>query len=271
MIADGLGVAFHRLRLDSYRDHVKFHDVTEAVLAYNYYWTKISARDCRQANTAINEALVKHPDSALLIALQANLHYADAAHCMDVFPNSVSKMQELSDRAIELDPDLQIAQYNRVVLSAFFGGTEECVAAAQEVVEMNPNHARILSGCAVAVASTGAFELGRELIERVKRLNPQYPSWYLLVDFFAHFLNGQYEAAWANARLIETPGLLWGTTFKIAALGKLGRMDEAQPFVKELLQIKPDFRQRMRDYVGRVFANDEHVDMILDGLSRAGL
>jgi len=54
-------------------------------------------------------------------------------------------------------------------------------------------------------------------------------------------------------------------------LGKLGRANEAKPFVDELLQIKPDFPQQPREYIRRLFVTDEHVDMIWDGLLKAGI
>ena len=180
-------------------------------------------------------------------------------------------MEELSDRAIDIDPELQVAQYNRVTLGAFFGRTEDCVAAARKVVEMNPNQARILAGSAVATTTVGAYDLGKTLIEKAKRLNPQYPGWYMFVDFLINFHKGRYEEALANARLIETPGLLWEPLFRVATLGILGRVDEAQPYVEGLLQTRPAFRELAHDYVRRLFITDEHVDMILDGLRKGGI
>lgn len=123
----------------------------------------------------------------------------------------------------------------------------------------------------MATTTVGAYDLGKTLIEKAQRLNPQYPGWYMFIDFFINFHDGQYEEALANARLIETPGLLWEPLFRVATLGILGRVDEAQPFVEELLQIRPAFRERSRDYVRRLFIIDEHVDMILEGLRKAGL
>ena len=57
----------------------------------------------------------------------------------------------------------------------------KCIDGAKKVVAMNPNHPRILAGIAVAVTVIGGYGLGLELIERAKRLNPHFPSWYRFV------------------------------------------------------------------------------------------
>jgi len=110
-----------------------------------------------------------------------------------------------------------------------------------------------------------------ELIEKAKRLNPHYPGWYFFINYVVNFHNEQYELAWADTQLIHVEGLLWHPIFRAAVLGKLSRVDEAKPFIDELLQIKTDFRQRPREYIRRLFVTDEHVDMIWDGLLKAGI
>ena len=267
-IGDGLGVIFRCLHPERHREYIKQSGLTDAVLSYNYAWTLQDAKAWTKANDAIAEALVKYPNHALLYALQSNTYYADVVHALDIVPQARDEMRPLADKAVALDAELQVAQYNMVVQNAIVGNAAECVAAAKKVVAMNPNHARVLSGCAIATTSVGAYELGKDLIEKAKRLNPQYPGWFFWVDFVINSHNAKYEEAWANARLIETPGLIWEPLTRAAALGMLGRTDEAQPFVEQLLQIKPDFAENGRDYVQRLFVTDEHVETVFDGLSR---
>ena len=268
-IGDGLGIIFRRLQSENHREHIKFSDTTTAVLSYNYAWAIHTLQSFRDAYETVGEALEKHPKSALLTALQANILYGDTLHDMGIAADSATKMVELADLAVALDPDLQIARYNEVVVSAFQGRADACVEAARRVVALNPNHARILAGCAIATTSVGAYDFGRELIARAKQLNPHYPGIYYLVDFVIDFCNGRYDEAWASAKLIETPGILWQPLIRAAALGRLGRMQDAKPFLEELLHLKPDFNEYGRDYIRRLFVTDEHVDMMWDGLAKA--
>ena len=270
-LADDLGVIFRKLQSESYEEHIKPSDVTFAILAYNHGWVTHNAKDIETANIAIGRALEKHPDNALLLALQSNIYYGEVLYGLDLVPDALAKMQKLANRAVSLDSKLQIAQYNLVVQNAYFGRIEQCIETAHKVVELNPNHARILAGCALAVTTVGDYRFGLDLINNARRLNPHYPSWYHLIDYLADFCDEKYEEAWRLAQLVHMDGLLWHPLIRVAALGKLGRAKDAKPHIDELLEIKPDFTERPGEYIRPLIVTDEHVDMILDGLQKAGI
>ena len=240
-------------------------------MCYHHAWVTHFPEDWKHAKQELEKALQQRPENALLCALLANVHYADALHDLGLDPNSPKKLQTLTNKAIALDSTLQVAHYNNVVVNAFFGNADACVNAAQKTVAMNPNHARILAGSAFAVTSVGAYDLGRELIERAKQLNPQFPGYYFFVDFIINSQQKRFEEAWENAQVFYAPGLLWQPLFRASALGQLGRSQEARPFLDELLQIKPKFLQRPKEYIRLLFVTDEHVEMVWDGLCRAGV
>ncbi len=270
-VADSVGQVFRQVTADSYPRHIKFSDVTRAVFTYHHAWITHFPDVWQQAYQELGKALARYPENALLLALQGNVHYADALHELDIDPQSTGKMERLTKKALALDPTLQVAQYNLVVINAFSGNAEQCVSAARKAVTMNPNHARILAGSAIATSSVGAYELAKELIERAKRLNPQYPGFYLFPEFLVNLVNGDYGQAWEDAQLIRTPGLFCQPEIRATALGMLGRVEEARPHLEELLQIKPDFLQRPREYIRLLFVTDEHVDAVWDGLVKAGI
>ena len=270
-VADGLGQVFRQMTAEGYPRHIKLSDVTKSVLSYNYAWTYQGPDDWRRAFQELGKTLARHPKNALLNALQANVHYADVLFALDLDPQSTEKMDSLTKKALALDPTLQVAQYNLVVINAILGNAGKCIRAAHKAVEMNPNHARILAGSAIATSSVGAYELAKELIERAKRLNPQYPGFYLFVDFLINLVNGDFEQAWEDAQLIRLPGLFYQPVFRAASLGMLDRIEDARPYLEELLEIKPDFLQRPREYLRLVFVTDEHVEKIWEGLLRAGI
>ena len=271
IIADGVGIIFKKLHSESYPEHIKLNDVTLAVLQYNNAWFTLAPRDWKNAIVALNKALAIQPKNALLLALLANSYYADVLFETDLVPGALSKMEGLAHEAVSFDSDLQIARYNLVVINAFFGRIQKCIAAAKEAVAMNPNHSRVLAGSAVAVTSVGEYELGWEYIERAKKLNPHYPSWYHFVNYLIRFQNEQYEEAWADTRMIHMKGTTYHPLFRAAVLGKLGRTEDAEIYVNELLEVKPEFLKRPREIIKRLFVLDEHVEMIWDGLQKAGM
>ena len=92
-----------------------------------------------------------------------------------------------------------------------------------------------------------------------------------VVNYLVHFGNEQYEEAWIEAQRIHVEGLFWHPIFRASVLGKLGRAKEAEPYIDELLQIKPEFPKRPREYIKLLFVTEEHVEMIWDGLRKAGV
>ena len=271
ILADGLGIIYTKLHNDSYHKYIRLNDVTMAILKYNRAWMTHAPLDWEIAHKAVVFALNRLPDNPLLIALLSNIYYADVLHELNIVPESYLEMEKLAYKAYSLDSDLQVARYNLVVQNAFHGRTQKCIDEARKVVEMNPNHARILSGCAVATTSVGAYDLGLEFIERAKKLNPHYPGWFHFINYLVHFGNGRYEEAWAEAQRIHVEGLFLHPLFRASILGKLGKAKEAEPYIRELLQIKPEFLKRPHKYIRLIFVTDKHVNMIWDGLQQAGI
>jgi adenylate cyclase len=58
---------------------------------------------------------------------------------------------------------------------------------------------------------------------------------------------------------------------RAAALGRLGRQDEARTAVGEMLKLTPDFASRGRWLIGRYVKVDDLIDTIIEGLRKAGL
>jgi len=271
VIADGAGIIFKKLHSETYPEHIQVSDVTLAVLRYNNAMLTLAPWDWESAIAALNDAIASQPENALLLAMMANCYYADALFEMNLVPDPSSKMEGLAREAVSLDPDLQLARYNLVVINAFFDRPQKCIAQAQKVVAMNPNHPRVLAGTAVAVTSVGGYELGWELIERAKQLNPHHPSWYHFVNYLVHFRNSKYEEAWEEAQKIHMKGTWLHPLFRATVLGKLGRAEKAKPYVDDLLATKPNFLKRPREIIKLLFVLDEHVEMVWDGLSKAGM
>lgn len=271
IIADGVGLIFKKLQSETYPEHIKLNDVTLAVLQYNNAWFTLAPRDWENALVALNKALAAQPKNALLMALLANSYYADVLFETNLVPDALSTMEDLAHEAVSLDPNLQIARYNLVVIDAFFGRPRKCIAEAKKVVNMNPNHSRVLAGSAVAVTTVGGYELGWGFIERAKGLNPHYPSWYHFVNYLVRFRNAQFERAWEEVQKIHMKGTFFHPLFRASILGKLGRIDEATVYIDELLEIKPDFLKRPHEIIKLLFVLDEHVEMIWDGLCEAGI
>lgn len=86
----------------------------------------------------------------------------------------------------------------------------------------------------------------------------------------ADFVQGDFEQAWREA-LRTTSDQRYVLVLKIAILGKLGRAEEAQPFIRRLLDADPNFRDTYYAWLSeRSWAHSVAIDMA-DGLKKANL
>ena len=58
---------------------------------------------------------------------------------------------------------------------------------------------------------------------------------------------------------------------RAAVFGRLGRTSDAAPYLQDLLRLQPEFQSRGRELMRRHFYTDGYVEMLLEGLYRAGL
>jgi hypothetical protein len=58
---------------------------------------------------------------------------------------------------------------------------------------------------------------------------------------------------------------------RAAALGHLGRQDEAGTVMAELLELVPDFKESGRETIQRIFRYNQPVELLLEGLRKAGM
>jgi tetratricopeptide (TPR) repeat protein len=153
---------------------------------------------------------------------------------------------ELAERAIVLDPfdarGLTIAGHVRAYLHRRL---REAVALHERALSLNPNLAMAWALSAIAYAYMGDPEEAERRNNRYKRLSPLDPHAFFFDAFFIliHLLKRDYESATAVGRAVSEMNPSFSATYKpyLAALGHLGRTQEAAVVRRRLLAIEPDF------------------------------
>jgi TolB-like protein/class 3 adenylate cyclase len=140
---------------------------------------------------------------------------------------------------------------------------------------LNPNAADALVTSGLLRAYRGDAVGSLPHLERAARLNPVARDRYIIHQSHAmlHFAAGddQQALASAEAAVRALPGHLPSRAFTIAALGRLGRIEQGRAAVAALLEIAPQETLRaQRGQFGRLLEPGV-LDGFLDGLRRAGL
>ena len=180
----------------------------------------------------------------------------------------------LSGRAVKLDPAEWEAQAYRALALVFgrhaFGAGR---FHALEAVRLNPSSplARHVAGC--VLEWLGEPEAALSHLETVFQLNPSYPNRAAVLGDMTtcQLLAGQVEAAVATARQLRdiAPDYNRGLQRVAVTLGRAGLREEAAASLDAVLALQPQFDAA---YVRGTYpyAEPRHVDVIMDGLRRAG-
>jgi tetratricopeptide (TPR) repeat protein len=245
-------------------------EIYEAISRHEYYWENFSEHSLLSAVEALEHAV--KVDTVNPVVLSMLSHAYCATYIFDVGTKAVSleEAERLARLAVELDPDYQFAHYAEAMAFFVQRKKDRCIAAMEKTISLNVFNAHAYNGCAFLYLMLGFWEEGMKLSEAAIRLSAIQPSVYSVVPFMYHYFHADYEKTWTYAKGYNS-GMFWDSLITAAGAGQLGLHTEAAPALRELLKMRPDFPFRARELMQRAVYLEKHVDLLLDGLMKAGL
>jgi TolB-like protein/Tfp pilus assembly protein PilF len=228
----------------------------------------LKARDCLEGVVELD------PDYADGWAWLAYLYADEYHHRRNEHPDaydSRDRALEVAERAISLDPANQVSYGALAIASILRGDHERGKIAAYKAIELNPNNALWLELLGTWLSCIGDFEHGLPMVKKALVLDPNPPPWLHMSIFLEYYHNGQYEAALAEAQMIET-GDFRAPTFLAAVNGQLGHVFEAERAFSELrLHSQGSFDDINQELIQRNGFAPELAGQIVEGLRKAGV
>ena len=269
-LADYSGVIPCHISRESMKKSPDNLEIHEAICSQNLYMKVFSIQTHRAAVDALEYALKTDPENPLALAMLGTAYCCN--YLFDLTPGN-SKLEEaerMVRQAEALDSECQIAHLTEAVVRFVQGQADRCIAKSRLAFSLNPFNAYVGHASGFLFGMLGYWEEGMKLWEDATRLNPSHSPFYFIVPYMDSYRQGDYKKAWSYAVRFNVP-IFWDPLIRAAATGQLGLHTQATSSLQELLDMRPDFSSRARELMRRLVYLDEHVEMLLDGLLKAGL
>jgi TolB-like protein len=246
----------------------------KSLTAYDLYLLAIEAREratlegLEQAVTLLERSLGIDPAfSRAWTALAVT--YADLAE-MRGYPAELQAARETAARkAVELDPADPAAHAALATVYMDQGDAGRAEAEFDKALALNPGSADLLAIYAGWASDFGLPEQGVEAAERAMRLNPAIPAWAVYNVGYAYFMAGRHGAALRMLDRLPKEAYTPAThVYRAAALGALGRTEEAKHAVAEALARNPGLS--IESFASAYGSNDAQRQLLTETMRQAG-
>jgi tetratricopeptide (TPR) repeat protein len=270
-IADEYGVIARRMIGESRHKPPLVLSSYEALLRYHHYMLLLSEDAAHDAFAALGRATESEPGYGPVWAALANLYaHAWILDRPDV-PEPLETALEYARRGVTLAPGSQLARTNMSYVWLLRGDMSRFAVEVEAALALNPHSPNFSGTIGYMFAIAGELDRGEKLLRRAIELSPSHPVWFHHGMFIVHYRRGEYEEALVAIAKVDHRVSFWDYVQIAAALGMLGRIDEANATMQELRQLKPDFERRVMELVPRTGTPAAFWPKLLDGLRRAGL
>ncbi len=250
--------------------------------AWDYYqrglWHlyQFTREDNAEAQRLIRQSVELDPEFA---SAHAELAYVLVQNLIQGYsearPENIAEVLRAAQQAVALDDKDAVAH---LTLGRVYLLKREYTASVEELetaIALNPSSARAQYSLGFSLTFAGNPEAAIPRFETAIRLSPNDPEMpsFLEMLAWACLQTKRYEVAveWSSKAIRRPNAEFWAYANLAAALGHLGRRNEAIVALGELLRRNPDFSPkflRKHVYYNRV---PDHLEHYIDGLRKAGL
>jgi len=270
-IAGEYGIISKTMAHDSRRKPPVEFSTYDAILRYFEFDHTHSPESFNRALESLTRAAKTEPSCGqvwtMLAQLYANVYSLDYPG----FEKPLEKAVEYAERGAHICPDNQRALATLALVRFHSNELASALRETEQAIELNPNSLFIMDGLGYIMSLCGEWERGTQLIKKVMRLNPLYRP----VAHYALWLDclrrRDFEGAFLETMGLKRSTIFWYPLAKAATLGLLGRTEAAKRFYGRLLDLRPDFPAKCRTLIERYIKFDDLVDLVIEGLGKAGL
>jgi adenylate cyclase len=270
-IADQFGIIKRRLSRESRKKAPADIKVYDAILRFYHYETELTPVAFEKALAALELAIEIDQEYGLAWAMLSHLHADNYALGFCEIEAPLEKALTFAQKGVALAPENQFARDALSLVYFHRGDKDSFLQHVEQTIALNPNSPYVVGVAGWHMTLYGEWGRGLKLLKKGMKLNPYHPSWFCLAPFMDCYNRGEYENALSEAMKFNFPEIYLDPMMRAAALGQLGRQNEAKAAVAQLLKLEPDFATRGRWIINRYVKVDNLIDKVIEGLRKAGL
>jgi len=270
-IGSEYGIILQTLSRESRNKPTDSLQTYEALLRFYHYIATLTPEAFAETLQLLEKASIADPGCGMVWSLLAFLYDNNCALQIHPMETPLAKALAFAQKGAALEPQNQLARTALATLYFRDNNRELFFKEAERALALNPNAPGIVGYLGWMMALYGDWEYGLALLQKGMELNPLYPGWYHMAPYFHFYHQGHYEKAYHHARQVQMPQFFWDPLLRAAVLGQLGRTEEAQAAIAELLQVKSDFAATGLRLISHFVKLEELLETLLEGVRKAGL
>jgi TolB-like protein/Tfp pilus assembly protein PilF len=242
----------------------------EAVLRTFSYFSHITSDEHAMVRDILERAVRNAPDHADCWAMLSMMYRGEFAQGYNAGPNPLDRALAAAQRAVDLAPTHALGHFALAAVYFFRKDMVPFRVESERALALNPLDASVKAYLGLLIASSGEWDRGCQLVETAMQLNPNCPGYFYFARCWNSYRQGKYEEVLETVARINMPNYFHVPAIRAAALGQLGRREEAQKALQDLQALRPDFAAVARREYSKWYS-PEDTEPIIDGLRKAGL
>jgi adenylate cyclase len=270
-IADYYGVISHTLSLQSVYSVDKPWNAQDAIQRHRYLARTLTERVYRIARADLEYGATHAAYHPMIWAALAHTIFYGNVLGFDEDEDWITVVYRYAQRSFELDHKCAFAHVVIALRSLYQRELDDVFETCKRIMQDNPHAPSTKLSAGFFRALAGDWDSGVEMLNSALSVLLHPPGWAYRVTFLNNYRRKNYAEALHEIGKYHAPENFTPPLLRAAALAQLGRTEEAETSVAEVLRVCPHFETIAPKYLRYLTAFDDISDHVMVGLQKAGL
>jgi TolB-like protein len=270
-IADYHGVICRLLSLQSAGEQNEIWNPQTAIQRHRYLTRVTNERVYRRARADLEYGIQATPYHAMLWAALAHTVFTGNVVGFDNDPDWLSVVDRYAQHSFELDQKCAFGHVAMATLGIYHRDLEGTLETCRRIMEDNPHAPSTQLSAGFFRSLAGDWETGSKMLSGALEMISHPPGWAFRATFLNLYRQRDYARALFEIKKYHATEHFTPSLLRAAALGQLGRLEEARMAAAEVQRICPQFPELADRYFRSLSGFDSLSDHLKEGLHKAGL